>query len=60
MTTCEGPLIWYDVAVPTATGDNHAILECARLDCDYIIVSGSFNDEAHSGTPLLREGMATA
>ncbi|MEU8278218.1 hypothetical protein ACFYOK_37375 [Microbispora bryophytorum] len=52
MDLCEGPLIWYDA------GDS-AILECARPECDYLIVAGTFNDEQHQATPLLREGLAT-
>jgi hypothetical protein len=48
--TCPGPLIWYDV------GDCDAILECAH--CGYLIVAGSFHDEVHSASPLLREGAA--
>lgn len=50
--TCAGPLIWFDVE------DCGAILECAT--CEYVIVTGNFHDEAHTETPLLREGMATA
>lgn len=45
---CEGPLIWYDVE------SGGAVLECV---CGYIIVSGSFNDEAHTQTPIMREGL---
>jgi hypothetical protein len=50
VVTCPGPLIWYDV------GECDAILECAR--CGYLIVAGSFHDQAHSEAPLLREGLA--
>jgi len=52
MSTCDGPLIWYDA------GDS-AILECARPECDYLIVAGSFIDERHLAAPLLREGLAS-
>lgn len=51
MSGCAGPLIWYDA------GDS-AILECARPECGYVIVSGTFNDDRHNDTPLLREGLA--
>jgi hypothetical protein len=51
---CPGPLIWRDVAVDSALG---AVLECTA--CDYFIATGSFHDQRHSGTPLVREGLAT-
>lgn len=45
---CPGPLVWFDVG-----GDPPAaVLECAS--CSYVIVTGSFNDVAHSETELLR------
>jgi hypothetical protein len=47
---CEGPLVWFDAA------EGGAVLECAR--CDYITVTGNFNDEAHAYTSLMREGLA--
>ena len=58
---CEGPLIWFDVEGPLIglNENGGGILECARPDCDYLIVTGSFNDERHSGTPILREGLAS-
>lgn len=46
---CAGPLIWYD-----APGG--AVLEC--VCCGYLIVAGSLLDDAHTDTPLLREGLA--
>lgn len=49
---CEGPLIWFDT-------EGGAILECAAPTCDYLIVTGNFNDDRHCGTPILREGLAT-
>lgn len=49
MKPCPGPLIWFD-----APGG--AILECAA--CGYLVVTGSFFDVEHVGTPVLREGMA--
>lgn len=58
---CDGPLIWYGVEGPLI-GLNEAgggILECAANQCDYLIVTGSFNDERHSGAPILREGLAS-
>lgn len=50
MTTCPGPLIWFD-ATPSA-----AIVECAT--CGYACVTGSLLDDAHADAPLLREGLA--
>ncbi|WP_157520558.1 hypothetical protein [Herbidospora daliensis] len=52
MNQCPGPLIWHD-----APGG--ALLECARLDCGYLIVTGNFNDDQHQTTPLLRAGLAS-
>lgn len=49
---CEGPLIWYEAG-------ESAILECARPDCDYLIVSGNFNDDRHFEAPILREGLTS-
>jgi hypothetical protein len=51
MTPCPGPLVWFDVEA-TETELPSAVLECAS--CSYLIASGSFNDDAHSHTPLLR------
>ena len=51
---CPGTLVWFGVGIP----EDAAILECSQPGCGYIIVTGSFNDEAHSHAPLLREGMA--
>lgn len=51
MSTCPGPLVWFSVGID----EDAAILECAS--CDYLIVTGSFNDEAHADVPLLREGL---
>ncbi|WP_116051894.1 hypothetical protein [Amycolatopsis palatopharyngis] len=48
---CPGPLVWFSVG---ALVEEHAILECAT--CDYLIVTGNWNDPAHAGTPVLREG----
>lgn len=46
--SCPGPLLWFDVE-----GDPPAaVLECAT--CGYVIATGSFNDEAHSETSILR------
>lgn len=44
---CAGPLVWFNVGEPP----DAAILECAA--CSYVIVTGTFNDEAHTATPLL-------
>lgn len=56
VSACPGPLIWY--SVPDNDGHEDAagaVLECAT--CPYVIVAGSFNDDAHTDTPLLREGL---
>lgn len=55
---CPGPLIWYDVegTLCSCHGHTAAILECAC--CGYIVVSGNYHDAAHSGTEMMREGMA--
>lgn len=45
---CAGPLVWFSVGEPADAG----ILECTA--CSYVIVTGTFNDEAHAGAPLLR------
>lgn len=50
---CEGPLIWFAVGDP----EDSAILECAA--CDYLVITGGWNDAAHADTPLLREGLAS-
>lgn len=47
---CPGPLVWFTVGDPP----DAAILECAR--CDYLIVTGTFNDDAHAQTPVLAAG----
>lgn len=51
MTTigCVGPLVWFDV---DNDGRPAAILECAA--CSDVVVTGTYNDEAHNATPLLR------
>lgn len=46
---CPGPLVWFDVP-PDA-----AILECSA--CGYVIITGSYHDEAHALTPLMKEGL---
>lgn len=46
---CPGPWIWY----PCTDG---AILHCAT--CRDITVTGDFIDQAHTGTPVLMEGLA--
>lgn len=51
MSACPGPLIWFAVGQP----EDAAILECAA--CPYVVVTGSFNDEAHAETELIREGL---
>jgi hypothetical protein len=48
--TCPGPLIWFDAP-------DGAILECAC--CGYVIVTGSFYDDEHADTDILREGLAS-
>ncbi len=53
---CPGPLVWFD-----SPGGHHpdrpaAILECAS--CTYIVIAPGFHNQAHSQTPLMREGMA--
>jgi hypothetical protein len=54
VSPCPGPLIWYEMA----DDQPGALLECAAADCTYLIVSGSVFDEAHTGTPVMREGLA--
>lgn len=51
VATCPGPLVWFEVGEPADAG----ILECHT--CGYLIVTGSFHDEAHAYTELLREGL---
>lgn len=60
MTGCPGPLIWCE-ANPSPAEANAgrlpaAILECAT--CGYLIVTGTYHDEQHTDTPILREGLA--
>jgi hypothetical protein len=55
--TCPGPLIWRDA--DSMAPERGAILECAHTDCGYVVITGSVNDEAHSATPVMREGLAT-
>ncbi len=45
---CPGPLVWFQVGEPEPDA---GILECNA--CDYLIVTGNFNDERHHETPLL-------
>lgn len=47
---CPGPLVWFDLD----DDPDHpaAVLECSH--CEYVIVTGTFHDAAHSGTPMLR------
>ena len=54
--TCAGPLIWYDVEYISAKIVKAGILHCAR--CGYIVITTGWNDEAHSRTPVLMEGLA--
>lgn len=56
MTPCEGPLVWFDAGEPGQAGHG-AILECARPECGYVVITGAWNDEAHSAAPVLREGV---
>ncbi len=51
---CPGPLIWYHVG-PRHDGLG-AVLECAC--CDYVVITGGFNDAAHENTPTMSEGLA--
>ncbi len=50
MADCPGPLVWFPVD-ETSAWEPAGILKCAT--CDYLIVTGTFNDDAHVGTPLL-------
>jgi hypothetical protein len=52
--TCPGPLVWFS-ALAANQEESGAVLECGT--CGYIIATGSFNDEAHAETPVLREGV---
>jgi hypothetical protein len=50
MANCPGPLVWFGVGEP----EDAAILECGAQGCDYLIVTGNFNDPVHSRTDLIR------
>ncbi len=50
-SACEGPLIWYEVG----QGES-ALVRCTA--CGYIVISGGYNDHAHSAAPIMREGLA--
>lgn len=47
MSACPGPLVWFRVGDPADAG----LLECGS--CDYLIVTGNFNDAEHDRTPVL-------
>ncbi len=47
---CPGPLVWFE----TFDGQE-AVFECT---CGYLATTGNFHDEAHAGTPLMKEGAA--
>lgn len=50
---CAGPLVWFDVDPrPDHDEPAGAVLECGT--CGYVVSTGNFLDERHSGTPLLR------
>lgn len=50
---CAGPLVWFDVTGrPEQEEPAGAVLECNT--CGYVVNTGNFLDERHSGTPLLR------
>jgi len=55
---CPGPLVWFDIE-PRPDRDElaAAILECAAPDCDYVTMTGSFNEEDHTDSPVLRSGL---
>lgn len=54
---CEGPLVWFTAWDDDRFPQQAGVLECSA--CDYLIVTGSFHDEAHALTPWLREGLAS-
>lgn len=57
---CKGPLVWFDAGHTTCPdcGDHStaAVLECAA--CGYIAMTGNWHDDAHTNTPIMREGYA--
>lgn len=65
MSSCPGPLVWYDVVggdpelpdVDDAAMDDvtDALLAC--LSCDFITMTGNFNDDAHHVVDLIHEGL---
>lgn len=53
---CEGPMIWFEVDLIDSEGEKYVgvILECK---CGQITLSGSYFDEEHQSTPIMREGV---
>lgn len=52
-TPCTGTLLWYDV--PFDDRPDSAVLECS--DCGYVVVAGTFLDERHAESQVLRSAV---
>lgn len=50
-TLCTGTLLWFCVPEDGRFLEA-AVIECS--ECGYIVVTGSFLDERHTGVPVMR------